>query len=102
MPDGKLAGLHATSLEWIHERKVSLLGCDGVSDVQPSGCEGIYRIPVHTIAIPAMGLHLLDNADLGALSETCAELGRYAFCLMMAPLRLARGTASPVNPIAVF
>jgi len=102
LPNGKLAGLHVTSLEWLHERKVSLLGCDGVSDVRPSGCGGIYGIPVHTIAIPAMGLHLLDNADLGALSATCAELGRYAFCLMMAPLRLARGTASPVNPIAVF
>jgi kynurenine formamidase len=99
---GKLAGLHVSTLDWIHERRVALLGCDGVSDARPSGCTGIYSIPVHSIAIPAMGLHLLDNADLGELVATCAELSRYAFMLTIAPLRLARGTASPVNPIAIF
>lgn len=98
----KLAGLHASTLDWIHERRVALLGCDGVSDVAPSGGSGIYRIPVHSIAIPGMGLHLLDNADFTELAATCAELSTYAFCLTIAPLRLARGTASPVNPIALF
>lgn len=101
-PDGKLAGLHASTLDWIHERRVAVLGCDGVSDVRPSGGSGIYGIPIHTIAIPAMGLHLLDNADLGELAATCAELGRYAFLFTLAPLRLPKGTASPVNPIAMF
>lgn len=101
-PDGKLAGLHASSLEWIHQRGVALLGCDGVSDVRPSGGSGIYGLPIHTIAIPAMGLHLLDNADFGDLAATCAELSRYAFLFTLAPLRLPRGTASPVNPIATF
>jgi kynurenine formamidase len=101
-PDGKLAGLHASTLDWIHERRVALLGCDGVSDVRPSGGAGIYGLPIHSIAIPGMGLHLLDNADFGQLAVTCAELGRYGFMLTMAPLRLAKGTASPVNPIATF
>ena len=100
--EGRLAGLHVSTLEWIHERRVALLGCDGVSDVMPSGGGGMYRIPVHSIAIPAMGLHLLDNADLGPLAATCSGLSTYAFMLAIAPLRLARGTASPVNPIAVF
>jgi kynurenine formamidase len=101
---GRLAGLHVTTLDWLHERRVALLGCDGVSDVMPSGApaDGHYRIPIHSIAIPAMGLHLLDNADFGELAATCAELGAYEFMLTIAPLRLAKGTASPVNPIAVF
>lgn len=98
----RLAGLHVSTLDWIHERRIALLGCDGVSDAAPSGAGGAYRIPVHSIAIPAMGLHLLDNADFTALAATCAELQRYAFMFVLAPLRLARGTASPVNPIAVF
>jgi hypothetical protein len=49
-----------------------------------------------------MGIHLIDNADLDELSEACARDGRYEFQFVMAPLILSRGTASPVNPLALF
>ena len=96
-----LAGIHATSLPWLHERGVSVLGCDGISDVVPSGLEG-GGLPVHTLIIPAMGVHLLDNAQFDDLATACAHYGRWQFLLTLAPLRLLRGTASPVNPIAMF
>jgi hypothetical protein len=80
---------------------VAALGCDGVSDVVPSRVEGV-PMPIHTVAIVAMGLHLLDNLDLEALARACAEEGRCEFLLQIAPLVLLRGTASPVNPIALF
>jgi hypothetical protein len=37
-----------------------------------------------------------------ALSEACAEAGRYEFMLVIAPLVVLGGTGSPVNPLAVF
>jgi kynurenine formamidase len=100
-PAQGLAGLHATALPWLHARGVAVLGCDGVSDVTPSGMEG-GGLPVHTIAIPSMGLHLIDNMGLEELGDTCDRLDRYEFMLTLAPLKLLRGTASPVNPIAMF
>jgi hypothetical protein len=96
-----LAGLDASCLRWLHEREGAALGTDGVADVLPSGVDGV-AMPIHTVAIVAMGLHLLDNLDLDALATACAEEGRWAFLLTVAPLILHRGTASPVNPIAVF
>jgi len=42
------------------------------------------------------------NADLDAVSSACAGLGRNEFMFTMAPLILERGTASPVNPLAIF
>jgi kynurenine formamidase len=96
-----LAGLHASCLPWLHEREVASLGCDGVSDVIPSRVDGV-PLPIHTIGIVAMGLHLLDNLDLEGLAEASAEEGRWEFLVTIAPLVLLRGTASPVNPIAVF
>ena len=96
-----IAGLHASCLPWLHERRVAVLGCDGVSDVLPSRVDGI-GLPIHTVAIPAIGLHLIDNAQLDDLADACAERRRWAFLLTLAPLRLERGTASPVNPIALF
>ena len=49
-----------------------------------------------------MGVHLLDNADLDALSAACVKHGRYEFLFALAPLILERGTASPVNSLAIL
>jgi kynurenine formamidase len=100
-PHDKLAGLHAECLPWLRERGVAALGSDGVSDVVPSQVEG-FRLPIHSIAIPILGIHLLDNLDLEALGDACSEEGRWEFLLHVAPLVIRRGTASPVNPIATF
>jgi kynurenine formamidase len=97
----RLAGLHASCLPWLHEREVALLGSDGVSDVYPSHIDGAF-LPIHTVAIVAMGLHLLDNLDLEALARSCEDEERAEFLLTVAPLILRGGTASPVNPIATF
>jgi kynurenine formamidase len=95
------AGLDAACLPWLHRREVAALGSDGVSDVLPSRVEAV-GMPIHTVAIVAMGLHLMDNLDLEALSTACAEEGRWEFLFTVAPLVLTRGTASPVNPLATF
>jgi kynurenine formamidase len=96
-----MPGLDPTCLRWLHERRVALLGSDGVSDIFPSGYEDI-PFPIHVGTIAMMGIHLLDNADLDELSATSARLGRYEFQFAMLPLVLKRGTASPVNPVGIF
>jgi kynurenine formamidase len=95
------AGLDASCLPWLRERDVATLGSDCVSDVLPSRVDGV-GMPIHTIVIAAMGVHLMDNLDLDALGAACAEETRWEFLLTVAPLVLRRGTASPVNPIALF
>lgn len=96
-----LAGLHASCLPWLRERDVAVLGSDGVSDVLPSLVEGV-PLPVHSVAIVAMGLHLMDNLDLESLAVACVEEHNAEFLLAVAPIVLEGGTASPVNPLAVF
>jgi kynurenine formamidase len=96
-----MAGLDASCLAWLHEREVAVLGSDGISDVWPSRIAGV-PMPIHTVAIVAMGVHLLDNLDLDELSLACTAADRWSFLLAIAPLVLNQGTASPVNPIAVF
>ena len=97
-----LAGLDASCLPWLHERRIAVQGCDGVSDVSPSPYGSEIIFPIHIGTLPMMGVHLIDNADLDPLAATCARLGRYEFLFTMGPLILEHGTASPVNPIAVF
>jgi kynurenine formamidase len=95
------AGLHPAALEYVAERRVALLGSDSNNDAFPSAAEGV-DFPVHVLAINAMGLHLLDWLQLDDLRGLCEETGRWSFCCVVAPLRLVRGTGSPVNPIAIL
>jgi len=96
-----LPGLDTTCLEWLHARKIAVLGSDSVSDVAPSG-DPEHPLPIHVGTLVMMGVHLIDNADFDALSAACAKTKRYEFLFSMCPLILERGTASPVNPIAVL
>ncbi|MEV4805627.1 cyclase family protein [Nonomuraea sp. NPDC049421] len=95
------AGWHASCLPWLHERGVALIGADTPQEVQPSGYDDVL-MPVHAVALVAMGLWLLDNCDLEACAATAAELGQWDFHLALTPLRLAGTSGSPVNPIATF
>jgi len=95
------AGLHPQCLPWLHERRVAVLGSDGDNDVHPSEFKR-WASSMHSVAIPYMGLPLLDNAELDTLSQVCREEGRWEFFLTIAPWRLHGTTSSPVNPIALF
>ena len=95
------AGYHASVAPWLKERGVSFLGSDGAQDVTPSLVEGI-NLPVHTLAITALGIDILDNQDLEAVAETAAKLNRWEFLLTVAPIPVTGGTGFPVNALAIF
>jgi kynurenine formamidase len=95
------AGLHPTTLEFLAERRVAVLGSDGNNDTAASAVDGV-EFPVHVLAVNAMGLHLLDYLQFDDLMALCEAAGRWSFLCVIAPLRLSHGTGSPVNPIAIL
>jgi kynurenine formamidase len=97
----ELAGLHHEAAPWLKERGVALLGCDGVSDVRKQPFTATTH-PMHILTLVAMGMQLLDNQNLDDLAAACAIRSRWEFMLVIAPLKLIGGTASMINPIAIF
>jgi kynurenine formamidase len=95
------AGLHPFTARFLADRGVAALGSDGNNDTAPSDTEGI-AFPVHVLAVNAMGLHLLDYLNLEEVAVECERAGRWEFLFVAAPLRITRGTGSPVNPLAIF
>lgn len=95
------AGLHASCAKWLKDRDIAMLGSDGASDVIPSKVEGI-DFPIHLLTLHAMGVHIFDNCDLTALSQTAEKLGQWEFLLTASPLAVPGGTGSPLNPIATY
>jgi kynurenine formamidase len=99
-PEAK-AGLHPTAASFLAYREVAALGSDGNNDTAPSTTEGV-GFPIHVLAINAMGVHLLDYLQFEDVVPHCEEVGRWEFLFVAAPLRIGRGTGSPLNPIAIF
>ena len=97
---GARAGLHPTVLPLLAGRRIAVLGSDGNNDTAPSAVAGV-AFPVHVLAVNALGVHLLDYLQFTELRQVCAEIGRWSFLCVIAPLRLPAGTGSPVNPIAI-
>jgi len=95
------AGIHPAAMELIAQRGIALLGSDGNNDTAPSSVEGV-GFPVHVLAVRALGMPLLDYLQFDNLASICERAGRWSFLCLIAPLRLAVGTGSPINPIAIL
>jgi len=90
-------GLGVEAVRWLAGQDVVLIGSDniGVEIASPefikTGSRG------HGILLRDYGIYILELLDLEGLSASAAV----EFLFMMAPLRIAGGTGSPVNPLAV-
>lgn len=97
----KAAGLDYTVAEWLKARNVAAIGCDGVSDVMPSGVPTKLN-PLHELVIVGLGMPIFDNMDLDRLAAEMARLNRSTFLFSATPIRVEGATGAPLNPIAVY
>jgi kynurenine formamidase len=93
-------GVLAEVIPWLHEREIAVYSGDCIERL-PSGYERV-PMPLHQVGMVAMGLAILDCADCERLAEVCRSRRRYTFCVCIAPLRVPGGSASAVNPLALF
>jgi len=92
-------GLHLSCLEWFREKDIAAISWD-MMDERPSGYAG-FGMSTH-LAIPFLGLALVDNTYPERLAKVCAEEGRNEFLFTATPLRLMGSTGAPAHPIAIF
>lgn len=99
-PLGDWAGLHVDCMEVVAEHDVALLGTDSPTDTFPTPTPDAPSI--HMLAEVYLGLPLLHSMDLDALAGACAEQRRRDCFFLVAPLKIAGGTGSPVAPVCVL
>jgi hypothetical protein len=83
----------------VREWDCSLLVWDK-QDLTPSGYDAV-EWSVHGV-LYAYGVGLVDGVALEPLVEQCRQQGRDEFLPLVMPLVITGGTASAVNPVAVF
>lgn len=93
-------GVTVDAVAWMHRRDVSLYAGD-VGDALPP-MDPRVPLPLHMVGLTRLGMPLIDGVAVEELAAVCAELGRHAFLLAVAPPRLRGATGVPVNPLAVF
>ena len=96
------AGYHADVAYFMKERGVSFIGGDAFNDVSPTGLPPAVALPIHSLALVTLGVSIFDNLDFGRAAETAKRLNRWEFLFTAAPLRIEKGTGSPINPTATF
>jgi kynurenine formamidase len=95
------AGFDNSVIPWLKKRDIGLLVWETPGYLpQPQG--DIARNALHNFVLEILGVHIVDRADLEAISEAAAVRKRWEFMLTVAPLPIPNGTGSPVNPLAIF
>ena len=97
----KITGFHYSVASFLKERDVAVIGCDGVSDVYPSGIES-KKDALHELVLVDLGMPIFDNMDLDELSAHLDELGRKTFMFVANPLKIKGATGAPINPVAIY
>jgi len=115
-----MAGPSVAAARWMQAREIAVYTGDAPDHISDLGARILGRqtngpsqgreapsserfpLPFHQIAIPAMGLVLLDHAAVEELASVCCNLGRYEFLFVASPLPIQNGSGSPVNPLAIF
>jgi kynurenine formamidase len=92
-------GLHLSCLEWFREKDIAAIAWD-MMDERPIGYAG-FGMGAH-LAIPFLGLALVDNTDPERLAAACREEGRNEFLFTATPIRLVGSTGAPAHPLAIF
>lgn len=92
-------GLHLSCLEWFREKDIAAISWD-MMDERPIGYAG-FGMGAH-LAIPFLGLALVDNTNPEPLVAACREEGRYEFLFTATPIPIVGSTGAPANPLAVF
>lgn len=89
-------GLSLDGARWATERGVHCIGSDNCGVEYLPAPENAY--PVHVHCLTERGVHLMEVVNLEPLSQARA----YEFLLLVVPMKIRGGTASPVRPIAVL
>ncbi len=92
-------GLHLSCLEWFREKDIAAISWD-MMDERPIGYAG-FGMGVH-LAIPFLGLALVDNTYPERLVKACAEEHRNEFLFTATPIRIVGSTGAPAHPLAIF
>ena len=88
-------------VKWFAEMEIPNLVTDTIANEVTVDPNNGAMLVLHNALMRNLGVVFAELADLEALALDCAGDGCYEFFYAAAPLKIAKGSGSPVNPIVV-
>jgi kynurenine formamidase len=88
-------------VQWFADMEIPNLTTDTIANEVTFDPNSGIALVLHNALMRNLGITLSEIADLEALAADCAEDGQYEFFYAAAPLKVAKGSGSPVNPLAI-
>ena len=88
-------------VQWFADMEIPNLVTDTIANEVTFDPASGAALVLHNALMRNLGITLTEIADLEKLADDCAEDGQYAFFYAAAPLKVAKGSGSPVNPLVV-
>jgi kynurenine formamidase len=88
-------------VQWFTDMEIPNLVTDTIANEVTFDPNNGVALPLHCALMRNLGVTLTEIADLEKLADDCADDGRYEFFYAAAPLKVAQGSGSPVNPLAI-
>jgi kynurenine formamidase len=88
-------------VQWFADMEIPNLVTDTIANEVTFDPDNGVALVLHNALMRNLGVTFTEITDLEALAQDCAEDGRYDFFYAAAPLKIAKASGSPVNPIVV-
>lgn len=88
-------------VQWFQDMEIPNLVTDTIANEVTTDPNNGVALVLHNALMRNLGITLTEIADLEQLAADCAEDGRYEFLYVAAPLKVAKGSGAPVNPVAI-
>ncbi len=88
-------------VQWFQDREIPNLVTDTIANEVTFDPNNGVALVLHNALMRNLGVTLTEIADLELLAADCADDKVYEFLYVAAPLKVALGSGSPVNPMAI-
>lgn len=88
-------------VRWFQGMEIPNLVTDTISNEVTFEPNSGVVLALHCALMRNLGVVLTEIIDLNRLAEDCAADNQWTFLYVAAPLKVAQGTGSPVNPVVI-
>ena len=88
-------------VQWFQDMEIPNLVTDTIANEVTFDPNNGVALVLHNALMRNLGVTLTEIADLELLAADCADDGKYEFLYVAAPLKVAKGSGSPVNPVVI-
>ena len=86
---------------WFQDMEIPNLVTDTIANEVTTDPNNGVALVLHNALMRNLGVTFTEICDLEKLADDCADDGTYEFFYAAAPLKVAKGSGAPVNPIVI-